>query len=322
VFGDFRFPVFGLTCREVLGRVLPQKGRSGIEVFCRVTKMDGEKMQKIYCSLKDAVIYSAYYLQNSFTDIIDWLLDKREEMTPPKRLAFSIGGNFKRAGEKFIQHFIELGGLKQSDRVLDVGCGVGRMAAPLAKYLNGQGSYEGFDIVAKSIDWCRENITRKYPNFHFQLADIYNKQYNPRGKHIPSQYKFPYDDKSFDFAFLTSVFTHMLPQDIDNYLSEISRVLKTDKKCLLTFFLVNEESSRAIEVGTSSMNFRFKSDGFRTISKATPEKAVAYDEELVRRLCEKHKLDIVEPIHYGVWCGRASFLSYQDIIIAQRSRVL
>jgi len=280
--------------------------------------MNGGKVQKIYRFSKDAAFYLIRYLRNSLTDVTDLLSGRREELTPPKRLAFSVGGNFKRAGEKFLQHFIELGGLKQSDRVLDAGCGVGRMAVPLTKYLNGQGIYEGFDIAAKSIDWCKKNITRKYPNFHFQLADIYNKRYNPRGKHTPSQYKFPYGDKSFDFVFLTSVFTHMLPQDIDNYLSEISRVLKPDKKCLVTFFLINEESSKAIEAGKSSLDFKHKANGFRTVCNVTPEKAVAYDEELVRRFCEKHKLDIVEPIHYGCWCGRTSFLSYQDIIIARR----
>jgi ubiquinone/menaquinone biosynthesis C-methylase UbiE len=279
-------------------------------------------VQKVYQSIKDTVIYSTQYLQNSFADITDWLLDRQEEMTPPKRLTFNVGTSFKKAGAKLIQHLIEPGGMKQSDRVLDVGCGIGRVAVPLTKYLNEQGSYEGFDIVAKSIDWCRKNITQKYPNFHFQLADIYNKQYNPKGKYISSRYKFPYDDNSFDFVFLTSVFTHMLPQDVDNYLSEISRVLKTDKKCLLTFFLINEESLKAIKAGKSVPTFEFKSDGFRTISEATPERAIAYDEELVLKLCKKHKLDVVEPIHYGVWCERKSFLSYQDIIIVRRSPVL
>lgn len=115
-----------MTGWKVSGRVLPQK--SGIEIFCRETKMNGVKVQKIYCFSKDAVFYLIRYLRNLLTDVIDWLSGRREELTPPKRLAFSVGGNFKRVGEKFLQHFIELGGLKQSDRVLDAGCGVGRMA--------------------------------------------------------------------------------------------------------------------------------------------------------------------------------------------------
>ena len=279
--------------------------------------MNGVKVQKIYSFSKDMLFYSTHYLQNLHADIIDRLSGKREELTPPKRLVFSVGGNFK-AGGKFLEHFIELGGLKPSDRVLDAGCGIGRMAVPLTKYLSEQGSYEGFDISGKSINWCKKNITPKYPNFRFQLADIYNKRYNPRGKQKSSQYKFPYGDSSFDFVFLTSVFTHMLPKDIDNYLSEISRVLKPGKKCLVTFFLLNEDSSRAIEEKASGLNFKFRADGYRTVCEVTPEKAVAYDEGAIRRLFDNHKLDIVEPIHYGCWCRKANFLSYQDIIVAQR----
>lgn len=29
-------------------------------------------------------------------------------------------------------------------------------------------------------------------------------------------------------------------------------------------------------------------------------------------------MNIVEPIHYGLWCGRDEFLSYQDIILAKK----
>ena len=277
-------------------------------------------MQKTYCFLKYTVLYSSQFLLNSLKDTIDFLLGRRDELTPPKRLVFNVGYNFK-VGQKFIQYFSGLGGLKQSDRVLDVGCGIGRMAVPLTKYLNKQGSYEGFDIIPKAIDWCRRKITPKYPNFYFQLADIYNKRYNPRGKYISSEYKFPYEDRSFDFVFLTSVFTHMLPQDVENYLSEINRVLKTDKKCFITVFLLNEESSKLIGAKSSTIDFRFQLDGFRTVDKVIPERAVAYDEKFIRNLYEKYKLNIVEPIHYGNWCGRSNFLDYQDIIIGLCSSV-
>lgn len=81
-----------------------------------------------------------------------------------------------------------------------------------------------------------KNITPKYPNFNFQLADIYNKMYNPQGKYKASDYKFPYANETFDFVFLTSVFTHLLPQDMERYLSEIARVLKKNGRCFITFF--------------------------------------------------------------------------------------
>ena len=47
---------------------------------------------------------------------------------------------------------------RPGERVLDVGCGIGRMARPLAGYLTGDGSYDGFDVNREGIRWC----TRRY----------------------------------------------------------------------------------------------------------------------------------------------------------------
>jgi len=131
------------------------------------------------------------------------------------------------------------------------------MAIPLTKYLNKASHYEGFDIVADGINWCRENITTKYPNFNFRLADVFNKFYNPKGRKSPSDYEFPYENESFDFVFLTSVFTHMLPDGIENYMREIYRVLKKNGRCLITFFLLNDESRNLIQIEESDLDFKY-----------------------------------------------------------------
>ncbi|RLA90379.1 MAG: class I SAM-dependent methyltransferase [Deltaproteobacteria bacterium] len=180
------------------------------------------------------------------------------------------------------------------------------------------GSYEGFDIIPDEINWCKENISTKYPNFHFQLADIFNKNYNPKGKLNANGYKFPYEDESFDFVFLTSVFTHMLPKDVDHYLSEIARVIKRNKKCLLTFFLLNKESYKLINIKKSSLNFKYEFGNYKTIDPNIPEIAISYDESFIIDLIKKNGLKIIKPIYYGSWCGREDFLSFQDIIIVSK----
>jgi len=251
-------------------------------------------------------------------DTIDLLLGRRDELIPPKRKIFVGDGDFKTIGEEFLQYFIELGELKTNERVLDVGCGIGRMAVPLTRYLDERGSYEGFDIVADGINWCRKKISPKYPNFHFQLADVFNKNYNLGGRHKASEYKFPYENKSFDFVFLTSVFTHMLPQDMENYFREIARVLKRDGRCLITFFLLNKESLQLINAGKSTLDFKYEFEEFRTIDNHVLEAAVCYDEAFIFGLYERYGLKIKQPIRYGQWCGRSNFLSYQDIIMASK----
>jgi ubiquinone/menaquinone biosynthesis C-methylase UbiE len=255
-------------------------------------------------------------------DTIDLFLGRRDELTPPKgKISLIGGGDYKKTGDEFLQYFVELGDLKPNEEVLDVGCGIGRMAVPLTKYLKERGRYEGFDIVHSGINWCKKKITPRYPNFHFQLASIYNKTYNPKGKYKAFEYKFPYANESFDFIFLTSVFTHMLPHDVENYFSEITRVLRREGKCLITFFLLNTESLKLIDTNLSTLDFKYDIGECYTIDKDEPESALAYHERSIRILYEKYGLSIVEPIHYGSWCGRKNFLSYQDIIIGSKKNV-
>src|SRR5215469_3416700 len=152
-------------------------------------------------------------------DLLDKALGRRDPLIPPRWMVFVGGCNFN--DQEFLRYFAELGGLKPGDRVLDVGCGIGRMAVPLTKFLDERGSYEGFDIVPDGITWCQSQITPRFPRFRFTLADIYNGLYNPGGGYRAGDYVFPYPDASFDFVFLFSVFTHMLPADMENYLRQI-----------------------------------------------------------------------------------------------------
>ena len=238
-------------------------------------------------------------------------------LPPPDDLVNQMGGYFKEIGEKYLSHFKTLGELKPNESFLDVGCGVGRIAVPLVSYLR-EGIYEGFDINADAISWCKENIESNHSNFHFRVVDLYNKHYNKSGKYKASEFKFPYDSESFDFVSLTSVFTHLLPSDMENYFAEIARVLKKDGRCLITYFLINPESLKNIENQNSGFDFKHQMSGVRTVSKTDPEKAIAYDEKQIKKLYEKFNLKIIEPIHYGSWSGKKDSKEGLDIIIAKK----
>jgi glycosyltransferase involved in cell wall biosynthesis/ubiquinone/menaquinone biosynthesis C-methylase UbiE/predicted O-methyltransferase YrrM len=244
-----------------------------------------------------------------------------DPLIPPNSL-HSVGSlgsaDFVAVGEEFFGYFADLCQVKPNDRVLDVGSGTGRMARPLTRYLKG-GSYDGIDIVASSVQWCQSTYTSRYPNFRFHFADIYNKAYNPDGKYNATEYRLPFGTSSFDFVFLTSVFTHMLPQDVEHYLSEVARVLKPGKQCLITYFLINPAVTKLINEGFSHYSFKYELPGCRIESADTPEAVVGYDESTVRALYAKYGLNITEPVLYGTWCKKRDGFSWQDMIIATNS---
>ena len=105
-------------------------------------------------------------------DVRDRVSGRADRLVPPRRLDFAGHSDFVETGDEFLGHFVELGGLQPHHAVLDVGCGIGRMARPLVGYLDAQGSYVGFDVNRDAVGWCRCRYAR-HGNFRFQVADLY-----------------------------------------------------------------------------------------------------------------------------------------------------
>jgi SAM-dependent methyltransferase len=252
----------------------------------------------------------------------DFLRRRREgPLVPPRHLAFVGGGDFEQTGRQFLGYFKELGGLEPGARVLDVGCGIGRMAMPLTGYLDG-GSYAGFDVGREMVRWCRRNITTRWPNFEFTWASVYNGKYNPFGRESGTEFRFPYEDASFDFAFATSLFTHLLRDEAQHYLAETARVLKPGGTCLLTFFLLTPEAEAEIATGRSMLAFQHPIEGGLTTNPAEPEAAVAFPTADLREALAAVGLKVREPIHHGLWSNTPQGLTLQDIVVAERPRHL
>jgi SAM-dependent methyltransferase len=244
---------------------------------------------------------------------------KKNTLVPPPELMHDGPQSykeFKQNGDEFLRHYVTLCDLKPHEHMLDVGSGIGRKTLPLVGYLNERGRYDGLELVKSGVEWCREKYTTRYPNFRFHLIDVHNALYNPAGRYKATEYRFPFEDEQFDFVVLNSVFTHMVPEEVENYLREIARVLKTGGRCLISFFLLNQESLRLIEMGKSSFPLRYKIGPALAQFEATPEAAIGYYEEFVNDLYKQCGLMIRKPIYYGWWCGRERFLSCQDQIVA------
>lgn len=254
----------------------------------------------------------------TFQDILSSLKGTHPKGYPPKRLNFVGSNEFKKVGDEFKNHFTKYGRLKPTDTVLDIGCGIGRMALPLTDFLS-TGAYYGFDIDKRGVQWCQKNISSRFPHFHFDYVDIFNKYYNKKGTLKAHEFTFPYKNNQFDFIFATSVLTHMLPEQVTHYLAEIKRVTKPGGTLFLTWFSIDDEAQKNIEHHTSNCDLKYTYDDYGFYShKNVPEAEIGYKETWILDQLKKIQCDKNVKIHHGRWSNRKSGLSYQDIIVSRK----
>jgi SAM-dependent methyltransferase len=236
---------------------------------------------------------------------------------PPKEMMFCGDGDFRAIGAEFLGHFVRLADLQPHDRVLDIGCGIGRMAVPLTQYLTEDGRYTGVDIVADGVDWCRQAISPTYPNFEFAHLDLHNPLYNPGGRMQAHEFRFPFSERSFDFIFLVSVLTHVDAAVLLNYAREIARLLAPGGRCFATAFLFNPPAREALRSGCGRLVFDPFAEGPEYhVNPETPMAAVGFDEDCFLEKFLRYQLKRKNPALYGSWSGRPSNV-FQDICIFQ-----
>lgn len=139
----------------------------------------------------------ALYLEHDFLEAYALHTARRIELTGYQS-AVGAGDNWDEHGN-LQRDFLISQGLKPEHRLLDVGCGTGRLARKVAPYLD-SGNYHGVDIATSALDAAQavavsEGWVEKSPTFY--------------EKEIPN----PEWSAPFDFVWSFSVFIH-LPQAI------------------------------------------------------------------------------------------------------------
>ncbi len=271
-------------------------------------------LRKVYYALSPRLRLAVrrwYYLPR---DIFDSLTGKRQERIPPRGKIFTGPGDFVKQGRELMDQLIRLTDLKPDENILDVGCGIGRLSIPLTAYLK-EGSYTGFDIVEDGIRWCRKNITPRYPNFVFEYIPLRNDLYNLNAGDAAENFNFPYDDNMYDKVVLTSVFTHMQPPAVRNYLNEIRRVMKPGGTCFATFFLIDEENLQLMNRKNDPF-FKYKQEGYWLHHKKVRDANIAYELDYLNEMTRDAGL-MIERIEKGRWPGweAGEFGNFQDIVL-------
>jgi SAM-dependent methyltransferase len=221
------------------------------------------------------------------------------------------GGDFLAVGQQFLPLFKDLASLKGTDSVLEIGCGIGRMAILLAEWVQPPGRYIGFDVVPASISWCVENISSRHPHFRFDLYDIANTAYNPLGEIDASSVRFNYSDGAFDVILAVSVYTHLIPAAARQNLVETRRVIRRGGRSFAPWFMWPGE-------GATSDAFTLlpvDCGDWRMASHETPEAVVGFSEAFIRDAYQDAGLAILT-VRRGNWLHGDHRLPYQDIIVA------
>jgi ubiquinone/menaquinone biosynthesis C-methylase UbiE len=286
-----------------------------ITTFSIITSFPPLSLRKIFYTLPVSWRYTARKLYYAPIDLIEGATGKRDALTPPKGMIFTGSGDFRQQGRDLVKTFEKLGGLQPNHRVLDIGSGIGRIAVGLTEYLNKEGSYEGFDVMERGVVWCQKNITSRFPNFKFLYTPLKNDLYRDDGESADN-FRFPYDDNSFDSIILTSVFTHMMDTEVKHYMGEIQRVLKPTGKCFATYFLLDDVSKKGMKT-KESFNFPYDYGHYRLMDDKVKSANIAFEMEYLEKdLVAENNLTL-EAVHLGWWSGRDrdKCESFQDIVI-------
>ena len=277
-------------------------------------------LRKIYYGLTPNLRFCVRRIFYLPYDAFVFLFKKRDPLIPPRGMIFIGSGDFVKQGNHLAELVKTYTRLRPDDRILDIGCGIGRLAVPLTKYLSKDGIYEGFDIVQFGIDWCIKNITSRYPNFHFKCVSLKNDLYNLNTRDEAKSFVFPYPKDYFDCVVLTSVFTHMMPDDVENYLRQIALTLKEGGRCLATFFIINQEVKNAMDKNEIGFKFNYSYGNYHLMHSSVKEANVAFDENFLYAMVANCGLS-VESMHRGSWSNGANALDFQDVVILKKQEI-
>jgi ubiquinone/menaquinone biosynthesis C-methylase UbiE len=111
--------------------------------------------------------------------------------------------------------------IKAGDRVLDVGCGSGRLTLAAQEWAGPDGQAVGLDPAQEMIQVARRNAERAHSTAKFEVGVVES---------------LPFPDGSFDVV-LNRLMLHHLPWDLKQRgLAEMRRVLKPGGVCLVVDF--------------------------------------------------------------------------------------
>jgi hypothetical protein len=142
--------------------------------------------------------------------------------------------------------------------------------------------------------------------------------------------KWPVGSDSVDLLTALSVWTHLNEGDAMFYLEEAARVLKPNRKAIITFFYLDRQYYDSLEMRTEGTGRYHRTSQKRWIfneraygsehwfgRQGIPEDAIAVDAKGIKKLL-KHSGLKLDSVHNGNW-KEIPGIFFQDILIFQKA---
>ncbi|WNJ18256.1 class I SAM-dependent methyltransferase [Pontibacter sp. G13] len=190
------------------------------------------------------------------------------------------------SGIEQINHLLRFELINNNTKILDFGCGQGRLLNSLIYSKTDFQSYIGLDTSKKAIEWCEKHLC-----YHDKISFIHlpaeNARYNPSEKGLKP---LPLAENEIDLIFLNSVFSHMLDSDISFYLSEFHKVLTSNGRVYLTAFVeenvpdMEENPKDYLDKSVGALHrVRFEKEFFFTLVKKANFEVTEFHHQLIDR---------------------------------------
>jgi len=173
-----------------------------------------------------------------------WLLNKieRKNSFDSIKNINRLHGFYSLKGGEHLKHVLIKNGLKKYHRVLDFGCGYGRVGVPLIKYLK-KSSYTGIDLSKERIRLAKEyvlqkNLLKKNPEFYVSHSKSLNELLG---------------SKKYDVIVIYTVIVHNPLKNVEIILHDVKKYLKPKG---LIFFDYSEPTNE--DLFTKFLGFKIK----------------------------------------------------------------
>ena len=118
--------------------------------------------------------------------------------------------------------------LQPSERVLDVGCGLGTLAATMSEH--------GAEVVGADVSpVCIESARRRYPAVRYEVVD---------GMELDRVFT----EASFDAVTCVQVLEHIPPDDVGSFIAQLAKVLRDGGRLLVDVPVTDNLSDRWLMV--------------------------------------------------------------------------